>query len=127
MDLLRELPDARQVPGEPRRRWFNSPDLDLIVWMDDRGDPTGFQLCYDKLRSERALTWHADRGYDHAAVDDGEAAPGKHKSTPILVADGLFQSNRVHAEFLEASADVPEDIRQFVSDALLRYLEAEGL
>lgn len=123
MDLLRELPDARQVPGEPRRRWFNSPDLDLIVWMDDGGEPTGFQLCYDKLRAERALTWHAGRGYDHSAVDDGEHTPAKYKSTPILVADGLFQSNRVHTLFLEASADVPEDIRRFVSDALHRYPE----
>lgn len=126
MSLLRELPDTRQVPGEQRRRWFNSPDLDLIVWVDDEGDPTGFQLCYDKARGahgERALTWHTGRGYDHAAVDDGEGAPGKYKSTPILVADGLFQPNRVHAEFLEASADVPEEIRQFVSDALQRYPE----
>ena len=67
MTLLRELADIRQVPGEPRRRWFSSPDLDLIVWLDDADTMLGFQLCYDKSRGERALTWRADRGYDHYA------------------------------------------------------------
>ena len=88
MDTLRELPDTRQIEGEPKRRWFNSPELDLIVWLDEDDAPVGFQLCYDKHHGERALTWRAGRGYDHAAVDDGEQTPAQHKSTPILVADG---------------------------------------
>ena len=118
---MRELPDIRQIPGEPRRRWFNSPELDLIVWLDEDDRPSGFQLCYDKLRGERALTWRAGRGYDHAAVDSGEDMPTKYKGTPILVADGLFESDRVKEDFLEASAEVPEDIRNFVAAVLERY------
>jgi hypothetical protein len=121
MDELRELPEVRQVPGEPRRRWFNSPELDLIVWLDDDDRPSGFQLCYAKRRGERALTWRAGRGYDHAAVDDGESMPTKYKGTPILVADGLFQSDKVKADFLEASGAIPESIRRFVADVLERY------
>ena len=57
MDELVEIIHVRQVPGDPRRRWFSSDDMDLIVWYDDSDAPIGFQLCYDKLRSERALRW----------------------------------------------------------------------
>ena len=120
MSGLRELPDTRQVPGEPRRRWFHSPDLDLIVWFE-ADTPIGFQLCYDKARSERALTWRQGRGYDHSAIDSGEMTPTRYKGTPILVADGAFRTDRVLSEFLESSAEVPDDIRRFVSQALARY------
>ena len=49
MDALREIVDVRQVPGEPKRRWFSSDDIDLIVWLDDSGAPVSFQLCYDVI------------------------------------------------------------------------------
>ncbi len=121
MSDLRELSDTRQVPGEPRRRRFCSPELDLIVWLDDASEPVGFQLCYDKLRGERALTWRAGRGFDHAAVDSGEGMPTQYKGTPILVADGVFDNRRVSDIFSEASANVPPPIRSFVTDRLARY------
>lgn len=121
IDPLRELANTRQVEGEPKRRWFSSPQLDLIVWLDEADEPLGFQLCYDKLRAERALTWHADRGFEHSAVDDGEDSPAQHKSTPILVADGLFARDRVKKAFLEASAEIPANIRNLVGDVLDRY------
>jgi hypothetical protein len=122
MTLLRELPEIRQVAGEPRRRWFSSPDLDLIVWLDDTDTMLGFQLCYDKSRGERALTWRADRGYDHAAVDDGEARPS-HKETPILVANGYLDRARVAEIFREASVSIPPPIRDAVADLIDRSPE----
>ena len=122
MDELRELSDTRQVAGEPRRRWFNSPHLDLIVWFDDADKPVGFQLCYDKLDNERALTWREGRGYDHMGVDDGETiTPAQHKETPILVADGAFDCRRVKVKFEEASAEVPDSLRRFVLERLEKY------
>ena len=124
MDLLRELPDTRQVDGEPKRRWFSSPELDLIVWLDESDAPSGFQLCYDKTHGERALTWRAGRGFDHMAVDDGEQDPAQHKSTPILVADGEFDYSRITKSFIEASGEVPADLRSFVMRALERYRKA---
>ena len=123
MSTLRELADTRQIAGEPRRRWFNAPDLDLIVWLDERETPIGFQLCYDKQRFERALTWREGRGYDHAAVDSGEAGYANYKRTPILVADGAFDSARISALFSEASIELPEPIREFVAQALQNYPE----
>jgi hypothetical protein len=115
------LPDTRQVEGEPRRRWFSSPDLDLIVWADESGAIVGFQLCYDKTRGERALTWRVGRGYDHMGVDDGEQSPGQYKSTPILVADGFFDRERVTRLFVESSESIPQDIRTTIAELLKGY------
>ncbi len=65
--MLRELADVRQIPGEPRRRWFADDYFDLIVWFDKRGQIIGFQLCYDLPRDEHALTWHEEHGVQSPA------------------------------------------------------------
>jgi hypothetical protein len=119
--MLREIP-AKQLQGEPARRWFTSPEIDLYVWVGEDGAPTGFQLCYDKQSREHALTWTQASGYSHRAVDGGESRPGRYKGAPILVANGAF--------------DVPailDQLRAQASDALppeyLRFVEGkvEGL
>lgn len=121
MDGLREILDTRQIAGEPKRRWFTSAELDLIVWLDSGDSPVGFQLCYDKTHGEHALTWRVERGYEHAAIDDGERTPGQYKKTPILVSDGTFDRRRVQAVFLCSSAEVPGRIRSFVAERLDHY------
>jgi hypothetical protein len=121
--VLREIRNVRQVPGEPRRRWFTSETMDLIVWVDDTNGPTQLQLCYDKgrRRAERALTWKQGSGYTHTAVDDGEAGNGRYKSTPILIADGGFNTERVGDLFLRDSTQLPTDIIYFVSRVIEEY------
>jgi hypothetical protein len=116
---MRELHPTRQVPGEARRRWFSSAELDLIVWCDDHGAPVSFQLCYDKGRKEHALTWEPATGLVHSAVDDGELHIGsRYKATPVLAPDGPLDIPRVAARFAEASADLPAEIVRFVRDRL---------
>lgn len=114
MRPLTEVQDVRQVPGEPRRRWFESPDFDLVVWCDASGAPAAFQLCYDKTTAEHALTWHPRSGIEHTAVDAGEAVGIGHKRAPTLVADGEADVHRVRQRFLEASRRLPPDIVEFV-------------
>jgi hypothetical protein len=121
MDALTEIPAVRQIPGEPPRRWFASQSLDLIVWLDDSGSPAGFQLCYDKLRAERALTWKPDSGFLHHAVDDGERGGLRYKRTPVLVEDGRFDAVRVSELFARASATLPREIVEFVSARLRQH------
>lgn len=121
MDALQEVQAASQVPGEPRRRWFTSRELDLIVWLDESGHPSAFQLCYDKPHAERALTWKPQTGFRHSAVDDGEADGLRYKATPILVSDGDFPSGRVGAMFAQAGVHLPPDIEAFVSSKLRDY------
>jgi hypothetical protein len=123
MDPLRELADTRQIPGEPKRRWFTSLQLDLFIWVDEADQPVGFQLCYDKNAGEHAFTWREGRGYDHSSVDDGEDGPSIYKSTPILRANGYFNRSRVKTLFLEAAAAVPTVLREFVSERLDSFPE----
>jgi hypothetical protein len=70
--LLRELSHVRQALEAPRRRWFADDYFDLIVWVGNRGECIGFQLCYDKSGDEHALTWHKKTGFRHHRVDSGE-------------------------------------------------------
>ena len=121
--MLREIRNVRQVPGELRRRWFTSDTMDLIVWVDDDNDPAQLQLCYDKghRRLERALTWKRGAGYTHTAVDDGEIGAGHYKSTPILVTDGGFDSERVAQLLARDGAHLSADIIDFVTARINEY------
>lgn len=119
--MLREIPHVRQIAGEPQRRWFSSPTLDLIVWLEENDEIVGFQLCYDKTRHERAITWRRDTGFAHEAVDDGEGRPGKYKATPILLPDGAFQARTIAGEFQAQSAEVAPRIAGFVHAKLMEY------
>src|SRR5262245_47560937 len=118
---LSEVFNVRQVPGEPRRRWFTSNEFDLIVWCDESGRPAAFQLCYDKPLAERALTWTPELGFVHTAVDDGEGVGGKHKGTPILAPNGSFAAIRVSERFAEVSGKLPRDIVEFVDTRLRQH------
>ncbi len=120
--MLREIQNVRQVAGERPRRWFTSSTTDLIIWCDDVGAPVGFQLCYDKDRSERALTWLPETGFSHMLVDDGEhSSTRKHKSTPILVGDDDVDVNRLLA-LIDANRRVlSAEIVDFVRNQIGEY------
>ena len=119
--MLTEYRKVSQYPNERHRRWFQSPDEDLIVWFDADGSIYGFQLCYDRLKTEKALTWTRDEGYSHLKVDDGETTPLEFKRTPILMADGVFDADSVLARFLDISSALPTDIRMLVGDRIREY------
>lgn len=121
MGTLRELRDVLQVPGERRRRWFASEDMDLIVWLEEGGAPAGFQLCYDKGRRERALTRKSDGSVSHAYVDDGENRNSGYKEIPVLVEGASFDAERVERLFVEASMDVPSPIADMVLENIRRF------
>jgi predicted acyl esterase len=122
--MLQELRNVRQIPGEPRRRWFFSHELDLIVWLDAQDGLAGFQLCYDKYRRERAFTWREGRGFCHLAVDDGESS-GVAKEVPLLEPDGSFEPGAVLAQFLAQAAAVPEEVVSFIAAKLREYRQPE--
>ena len=120
--MLREIQTVRQIPGELRRRWFTSGTMDLVVWCDAGNSPAGLQFCYDKGRAERALTWKSESGFSHMAIDDGEGSAGlRYKATPVLMADGSFDTNRVIDLFIAHSQYVPTQIVDFVSAKMREY------
>jgi hypothetical protein len=118
--MLTEIQNARQVAGEGVRRWFTDDYFYLIVWYGEEKHPIGFQLCYDKPGRERALTWTRDHGFQHDRVDAGET-PGHSKMTPIIVADGAFDSTSITRRFQRESATMDPRIASFVFERLGSY------
>jgi len=116
--MLREEKKVRQIPGEPRRRWFCDDYFDLIAWLEVDGSLWGFQLCYDRERYPRALTWTKPGGYKHDGIDDGEGGAGPFKGSPILVQDGLFDYKEVGARLAAAAGELPPDYRDFILEKL---------
>jgi hypothetical protein len=119
--MLQELKHTKQNSGEPFRRWFHDDYFDLIVWFNSDGSARGFQLCYDKKGYERSLSWSTSGTYSHSRIDDGEGRPLRHKSAPIAMADGFFDSAAVTAKFMEESAALPENVRALVLEAIRKY------
>ncbi|MEK6743261.1 MAG: hypothetical protein AABZ15_06615 [Nitrospirota bacterium] len=119
--MLKEILDVRQVPGDARRRVFFSGELDLTVWLDERDGILGFELCYDKGKNERAVRWSREAGFLHQKVDDGENRPGRYKSTPILVPDGMFPAKKISRLFQDSSRDMDRSIAEFICRKLLEY------
>ena len=115
--MLRELSGVQQIKDERRRRWFYDHDIDLVIWQDDAGEIVSFQLAYDKARDEHSLSWHRERGAKHYVVDDGESG-GLNKRTPFLNLNRAADSERVLAQFLARSHDLPLDIADFVATTL---------
>ena len=120
LDPLYEIRNVQQVPGEPRRRWFFSHEMDLIVWFDEQSKPVSFQLSYDKHRwVERAIRWKAGHGYSHFRMAGGMTEGGGGPSSELLVPDsGPFDAARIRAKFLALSSAMPPPIAGYVADRL---------
>jgi hypothetical protein len=119
--MLTEFPNVHQRSDEPRRRWFQDDDEDLIVWFGDDDRIVGFQLCYDRARGERALAWDENTGYSHLRVDDGEAIGKPRKSSPILLPDGVFNAPAVLRRFVAIAAELPREVAAFVRRKIEEY------
>ena len=114
--MLYEIPNPRQNPGEPHRRWFYSLEQDLYVWYYEEAEIIAFQLCYSKRDNHRALYWRNDRGYAHLRVDERWR-----NSTPLLVADGSFDKDAVLIRFRQLADQLPRDLVEFVDARLANY------
>jgi len=118
--MLTEIRNARQIEGEGFRRWFTDEYFDLIVWYADDRTLVGFQLCYDKLERERALTWTREHGFHHNQIDSGEI-PGHAKMTPVIIADGEFNRDPVAERFRKASGQIEPAVARFVYETVRKY------
>lgn len=114
--MLREVTSTESAV-EPHRRWFADDFFELIVWLDETSTVEGFQLCYDRGRRERALTWTEAKGFRHDAVDDGESSPLKNQ-TPLFRKGGDFDGGEILRRFRSASALLPRTIAEFVDSKI---------
>ncbi len=118
--MLTEIHNPRQIEGEGFRRWFTDEYFDLIVWYSDDRALIGFQLCYDKLERERALTWTREHGFQHNRIDAGEV-PGHAKMTPVIIADGEFSRDPVAERFWKASGQIEPAVARFVYETVKKF------
>lgn len=114
--MLREVKPADETV-KSGRRWFTDDYFELIFWLDEKQDVESFQLCYDRGRNERALTWNRAQGPRHLIVDQGESSPLKNR-TPVLHEGGSFDREDILSRFARASALLPEKIAKFVKDQI---------
>jgi hypothetical protein len=114
--MLREIRTG-EASRDVRRRWFVDDYFELLVWLDDKQDLEGFQLCYDRGRHERAVTWTRTGGLKHVTVDQGESSPLKNQ-TPLLYCGGNLDKGTVLERFHAASRLIPRAIAEFVEQKI---------
>ena len=119
--MLREMAATKQRRSEPRRRWFYSDSCELVVWLDEADGVVAFQLAYDKDSAPHALTWKKPDEFVYAAIDSGETHPLKPKASPILVANGAFDAERIASLFAASSAELPPEYVRLVSEKIRAY------
>jgi hypothetical protein len=123
--MLREISSTRQHPDEPRKRWFSSASMDLVTWFDGDDVLVAFHLCYDKPHAERAVVWGQQGArLEHLVVDDGEATPGKHKASPVMITGSYLPLQRVREKLLLEAAELPPVI---LADVLARLDTGEAV
>ena len=114
--MLYELKGVERHKGEPKRKWFVDDEIDLCVWFDEQDNIIGFQQVYDKSIDIHALTWHDKKGFSHnRVVDDHWHLPN------TLVADGLFENDRVATLFKNQAKEIDSELYDFVYKKLLEY------
>ena len=118
--MMIESKNVKQFKGERQRRWFSDEYFDLIVWYDDDNSINGFQLCYNKLKSEHAITWKKRKGCIHEKIDNGEN-PGEHKKTPILISDGAFPKEKVAELFKSNCSLIDTNVAELVYEKIINY------
>lgn len=118
--MLREIRGVRQDDPALNRRWFQDEYFDLWTWEAPDGGLVAFQLCYDKRRDERALSWRRDHGFDHLRVQTGRGQ----ESTALLQGDGgTFPALIVSRKLKAAAAPLPDLMRRFIFHKVKAYVK----
>ena len=117
MRLLSEIKNARQITGEPFRRWYTNGDVDLIVWLEEYRI-LGYQLVVPSGLGQTAITWKDGTGMSVAGVDDGEGRPAGPKMTPILTGPEKLQPDAVLQLFRGISEGLPSGLAGVVEQTI---------
>jgi hypothetical protein len=118
--MLTEYLHVRQERAPLRRRWFEGGGLELIVWNDEQGGLTGFQLCHNLSDGPHALTWTLDAGYSHSRIDEGDSSPLKNE-TPVLQPGGQVPWQALAARFATEGVGLEPALREAVASRLAAH------
>ena len=103
---------------DQQRLWFSDTDHDVFVWLDNNGQVVSFQFSYNKLHNEHIIVWHKDKGYSHNKIDNGEAANGHYKMTPIMIPDDEADFSKLAAEFKHISSELDSSLTDYIHQKL---------
>jgi len=126
--MLSENKTVRQRYGDGYRRWFLDDYFDLIIWYDDsKRNLIGFQLCYEKLQNERAVTYKIENDRiirSHRYITSSLAVPPKKDAqmTAILKGDADRLNPEVIEKFLKEFGKLEEDLKLFIVKELNEFL-----
>ena len=120
---LFEIKPVRQFEGEMLRRWFDDDEgfFELIAWINDEGNVSGFQLSYDVSAHERAITWLGG-AFSHRNVDTGDETPLSNDSS-ILTDSALFPITDLIGRFRESSHNIDPSVRNTLLERLAEFAE----
>ncbi|MCG8614753.1 MAG: hypothetical protein MI802_00945 [Desulfobacterales bacterium] len=119
--MLYEIKNISKSEEGLKRRWFFDTTMDLLIWLDASDQVVGIQLCYDKEKSSRALTWFQKEGYRHNKVDLGDEKRGRRGGSPILGSDDLFDASTIAGQFKRLGANIDSEIYEITYEKLLAY------
>ncbi len=124
---LTENRGVRQRPEEGFRRWFLNEYFELIIWYDRQGgDVTGFQLCLDRNRFERAFTWTKEYASTHFVSDAYVEKGVSHLATGILKGAGRTVSAEETQRLIAEKGELDDDLLAFVVEKIEGYNVREG-
>lgn len=114
-----EYKQVRQEPGPGRRRWFQAPQGDLMVWYDAHGRLTGLQFCHAEGLRERAYTWRPGAGgWRQQLVESGSSSPMR-QATPILIDASTVPLEGMKARLAAGLDGLEPELAETVRQAIL--------
>jgi hypothetical protein len=111
--MLREIildPDKKVN----HKRWYSDKHHDLILFLNDNGDITRFEFCYDKIDNEHVVSWSRETHLVHARISDGEQGSGGYKMSPIYRQHTEADNDRIRDLFIDISQGLETQVRLFV-------------
>lgn len=119
MSQLAEVANVVQRAGEPRRRWFASESLDLLLWFNEAAAPIGFQLSWRDGGAGHAITAREGSGLLHERVDEGSrGGAGYARSATLHTAVEDYDLALIQPRFAAASQRLAPALRDYVMQQL---------
>lgn len=115
---FREITDVRQPEPGLQRRWFRADSVDVLVDHCD-GAPRQLSITYTWQNQPMELFCAGDQQHNHV-LDDGEARPGRMKSTPIAGTQAPVPAVWLRTLFHDGDG-LPNWLSSHIRDLLDRY------
>ena len=111
-----EIKHIVQDDDKQRKRWFNDPICDLIVWEADQESIDKFQFYYKKSGNEFMVEWNKNQELQYANVDSGDSA--LRNFSPVIVRGKKQRPDDIIFFFMYRSLRLDQKVKSFVLEKL---------